>query len=85
MLCTCISMYMYFAPPQFEDWEAGPTGPPLGARSPALVAPNSVAVESAPAPKKRRLSLSLSWRKRLGQLGLRSGTARGNCPSNEKH
>ena len=56
--------YNYFAPPQFElppeGWEAGLTGPPLGASSPALVAPDPVAVESAPAPKKRRLSLSLS-------------------------
>ena len=34
--------------------------------SPALVAPDSVAAESAPVPKKRRLSLSL--RKRLGRL-----------------
>ena len=24
--------YNYFTPPQFEGWEAGPTGPPLCAR-----------------------------------------------------
>ena len=72
--------YNYFAPPQFElppeGWKAGLIGPPLGASSPALVAPDPVAVESAPVPKKRRLSLSLSRVRRLSPLCVRSASGR---------